>query len=111
MVKSIHNEALTALSPARLASLRASRETPPQFNPAGEIVCAGVCIPVWRLAAPAGTFPAFDCKFVRYADMPVEMAQAFREQQVLPGKPFTGAAYLEDFQLYADLHQLRRGAA
>lgn len=111
MVKSIHEEALAALSPARVASLRASRETPPQFSPAGEIVYAGICVPVWRFTAPAGTLPAFDCKFVRYADMPAEMARAFREQQVLVGKPFDGAAYLEDFQLFADLRHMRHGAA
>jgi len=111
MVKSIREEALAALSPARVAWLRASRETRPQFSPAGEVACAGISVPVWRLTAPAGTLPALDCKFVRYADMPAELARTFREQQVLAGKPFDGAAYLEDFQLFADLRRLRRRSA
>jgi hypothetical protein len=105
MVASIYAEAFAALSPTQGASLRASREAPAQFSPAGKIAYAGVSIPVWRLTAPAGILPAFDCKFVRYADMPAEMARAFREQQVLAGKPFDGAAYLEDFQLFADLRK------
>ncbi|PKO33416.1 MAG: hypothetical protein CVU34_12740 [Betaproteobacteria bacterium HGW-Betaproteobacteria-7] len=79
-----------------------TEEASPSMAPAGAIALAEVDIPVWRLSegdtAAAG-------KFVRYCDMPAAMAAAFREQQVLTGKPFAGAAYVEDFQLFIDLRQ------
>lgn len=69
----------------------------------GEIDCDDALIPVWSLADGAKAWPGCEGKIVRYSDMPAEILQAFREQQVLAGKPFEGAAYVEDFQLFADL--------
>ena len=70
---------------------------------AGEVTCDNLQIPVWRIATENEESLSFQCKFVRYSDMPAEMARSFREQQVLTGKPFAGAAYVEDFQLFAEL--------
>ncbi|MDP3537674.1 MAG: hypothetical protein Q8S26_03120 [Azonexus sp.] len=70
---------------------------------AGEVDCDDMSIPVWRVNAGNDDTEDFQCKFVRYIDMPVEMALAFREHQVLVGKPFAGAAYVEDFELFVDL--------
>ncbi|MBI2277600.1 MAG: hypothetical protein HYU74_09635 [Dechloromonas sp.] len=72
---------------------------------AGEVTCDKLRIPVWSLATTSAETVNFQCKFVRYSDMPADMARAFRAQQVLVGKPFAGAAYVEDFQLFADLAQ------
>lgn len=72
---------------------------------AGEVTCDNLRIPVWSIATESADALNCQCKFVRYSDMPAEMARAFREQQVLAGKPFAGAAYVEDFQLFADLAQ------
>lgn len=72
---------------------------------AGEVACDKLRIPVWRLATENEESLSCQCKFVRYSDMPADMARAFREQQVLVGKPFAGAAYVEDFQLFAELAQ------
>lgn len=72
---------------------------------AGEVICDKLRIPVWSLANASDETVNFQCKFVRYSDMPAEMARAFRAQQVLVGKPFAGAAYVEDFQLFAELGQ------
>lgn len=74
---------------------------------AGEVDCDDMSIPVWRVNAGNDDTEDFQCKFVRYIDMPVEMAQAFREQQVLIGKPFAGAAYVEDFELFVELLELQ----
>jgi hypothetical protein len=74
----------------------------------GEISCAESEIPVWRMAPEMATASVFQGQFVRYSDMPAAMAQTFREQQVFAGKPFDGAAYVEDFQLFVDLRN-RRG--
>ncbi|WP_265944855.1 hypothetical protein [Dechloromonas sp. A34] len=74
----------------------------------GEIACDKRRIPVWSIATESEESLNFQCKFVRYIDMPAEMAHSFREQQVLAGKPFAGAAYVEDFQLFAELCQ-RKG--
>lgn len=83
----------------------ATEEATPALEAAGTISLAEANIPVWRLAethsVPAG-------RFVRYCDMPAAMAAAFQDQQVLAGKPFAGAAYVEDFQLFVDLRQRRR---
>lgn len=82
-----------------------AEEATPAMEAAGAIALAELEIPVWRLSeadAPAAG------KFVRYCDMPAVMAADFREQQVLAGKPFAGAAYVEDFQLFIDLGQRRR---
>jgi len=72
---------------------------------AGEVTCDNRRIPVWSLATASAETVSFQCKFVRYSDMPATMARAFRAQQVLVGKPFAGAAYVEDFQLFAELGQ------
>lgn len=94
-----HGESMACWDPAE------TENTLPAMEAAGAILLAELDIPVWRLAegdaATAG-------KFVRYCDMPSAMAAAFREQQVLAGKPFAGAAYVEDFQLFIDLRQRRR---
>lgn len=81
-----------------------AEDTSPMLEPAGQLALAEACLPVWRSADSCG----IDGKFVRYCDMPAELAAAFREQQVLAGKPFAGAAYVEDFQLFLDLRRLRR---
>lgn len=74
---------------------------------AGEISCAGMCIPVWQVAEEALGVPVVEGKLVRYCDMPGEVERTFREQQVLAGKPFEGVAYVEDFQLFVDLRVQR----
>lgn len=74
---------------------------------AGEISCAGMCIPVWQVAEEALGVPVVEGKLVRYCDMPGEIERTFREQQVLAGKPFEGVAYVEDFQLFVDLRVQR----
>lgn len=75
---------------------------------AGEVTCDNLRIPVWCIAAESAESRSSQCRFVRYSDMPADMARSFREQQVLAGKPFAGAAYVEDFQLFAELCQ-RKG--
>ncbi|KAB2928563.1 MAG: hypothetical protein F9K30_00855 [Dechloromonas sp.] len=94
-----HGESMACWDPAD------SEPESPVMEPAGLIALGSVDIPVWRLSevelAAAG-------KFVRYCDMPSGVAAVFREQQVLAGKPFAGAAYVEDFQLFLDLRRLRR---
>lgn len=77
----------------------------PAMEAAGAIALADLAIPVWRLA---NGDTALAGKFVRYCDMPISLASTFREQQILAGKPFAGAAYVEDFQLFIDLRQRRR---
>lgn len=74
---------------------------------AGEIACAGISIPVWRVAGEALGVPVVEGKLVRYCDMPGDIERAFRDQQVLAGKPFEGVAYVEDFQLFVDLRAQR----
>jgi hypothetical protein len=74
---------------------------------AGEIPCAGMSIPVWQVAEEALGVPVVEGKLVRYCDMPGDIERAFREQQVLAGKPFEGVAYVEDFQLFVDLRARR----
>lgn len=69
---------------------------------AGEVACGSFRIPVWSMANDSEASRSSQCRFVRYSDMPADMARAFREQQVLTGKPFAGAAYVEDFQLFAE---------
>lgn len=87
------------------AYLRDDRSRQLALIASGEIDCGHTAIPVWRIAAGSEESRTFHCQFVRYIDMPTEMAQAFRDQQVLAGKPFDGAAYVEDFQLFAELCQ------
>ena len=70
---------------------------------AGNVACADVVVPVWSLAEEGDGVPRCDGKFVRYCDIPAEMLREFREQQVLAGRPFSGAAFVEDFQLFADI--------
>lgn len=74
---------------------------------AGEISCSGMCIPVWQVAEEALGVPVVEGKLVRYCDMPGDIECAFREQQVLAGRPFEGVAYVEDFQLFVDLRGQR----
>lgn len=81
-----------------------AEDNSPMLEPAGQLALAEASIPVWRSADSN----RIGGKFVRYCDMPAELAAAFREQQVLAGKPFAGAAYVEDFQLFIDLRQRRR---
>ena len=78
-----------------------------QLTRAGEISGAGICIPVWQVAEEALGVPVVEGKLVRYCDMPGDIERAFREQQVLAGKPFDGVAYVEDFQLFVDLRVQR----
>lgn len=93
-------------SPTTLwAYLRNDRSRQLALIASGAIDCDHTAIPVWRIAADSEEARAVPCQFVRYIDMPTEMAQAFRDQQVLAGKPFDGAAYVEDFQLFAELRQ------
>jgi hypothetical protein len=70
---------------------------------AGNVACADVVVPVWSLAEEGEGLPRCDGKFVRYCDIPAEMLREFREQQMLAGRPFSGAAFVEDFQLFADI--------
>lgn len=72
---------------------------------AGEIACGNLRIPVWSIATDSEVSRSSQRRFVRYSDMPADIARAFREQQVLAGKPFAGTAYVEDFQLFAEFCQ------
>ena len=81
-----------------------TEEKAPMLEAAGQLALREARIPVWR-STDQGCIGG---KFVRYCDMPAELAADFREQQVLAGKPFAGAAYVEDFQLFIDLRQRRR---
>lgn len=108
MNKSTHKIVAAAQSRAFATPLQTASDDRPKFSRAGEVACADLRIPVWRVAPSTGGERLFDGKFVRYADMPAEIERAFREQQVLAGKPFDGAAYVEDFQLFADLRLMRR---
>lgn len=74
-----------------------------QLRRAGEVVCADAVVPVWSLAEESEGLPRCDGKFVRYCDIPADMLHAFREQQLLAGRPFSGAAFVEDFQFFADI--------
>lgn len=74
-----------------------------QLRRAGEVVCAGAVVPVWSLAEESESLPRCDGKFVRYCDIPAEILREFREQQLLAGRPFSGAAFVEDFQFFADI--------
>ncbi len=74
-----------------------------QLRRAGEVVCADAVVPVWYLAEESEGLPRYDGKFVRYCDIPADMLRAFREQQLLAGRPFSGAAFVEDFQFFADI--------
>ena len=78
-----------------------------QLRRAGDVACADVVVPVWSLADESEGLPHCDGKFVRYCDIPAEMLRAFREQQLLAGKPFSGAAFVEDFQFFADIQAHR----
>lgn len=69
----------------------------------GEVACAGVVVPVWSFAEEGEGLPRCAGKFVRYCDIPADMLREFREQQLLAGRPFSGAAFVEDFQLFADI--------
>jgi len=69
----------------------------------GEVVCADAVVPVWSLAEESEGLPRCDGKFVRYCDIPADMLREFREQQMLAGRPFSGVAFVEDFQLFADI--------
>jgi len=74
-----------------------------QLRRAGEVVCADAVVPVWSLAEESEGLPRCDGKFVRYCDIPADILCAFREQQLLAGRPFSGAAFVEDFQFFADI--------
>ncbi|MBL0352414.1 MAG: hypothetical protein WAS49_05895 [Candidatus Dechloromonas phosphoritropha] len=74
-----------------------------QLRRAGEVSCADVVVPVWSLADESEGLPRCEGKFVRYCDIPAELLGAFREQQLLAGRPFSGAAFVEDFQFFADI--------
>ena len=74
-----------------------------QLRRAGEVVCADAVVPVWSLSEESEGLPRCDGKFVRYCDIPADMLRAFREQQLLAGRPFSGAAFVEDFQFFADI--------
>ena len=74
-----------------------------QLRRAGEVVCADAVVPVWSLAEETEGLPRCDGKFVRYCDIPADMLRTFREQQLLAGRPFSGAAFVEDFQFFADI--------
>jgi len=74
-----------------------------QLRRAGNVACADVVVPVWSLAEEGDGLPRCDGKFVRYCDIPAEMLREFREQQMLAGRPFSGAAFVEDFQLFTDI--------
>lgn len=74
-----------------------------QLRRAGNVSCADVVVPVWSLAEEGEGLPRCDGKFVRYCDIPAAMLRDFREQQMLAGRPFSGAAFVEDFQLFADI--------
>ncbi len=74
-----------------------------QLRRAGNVACADVVVPVWSLADEGEGLLRCDGKFVRYCDIPAEMLREFREQQMLAGRPFSGAAFVEDFQLFADI--------
>lgn len=77
----------------------------PAMAHAGTLVVGKTRIPVWRALEGADREAAPEGKFVCYCDLPAELAAAFREQQVLAGKPFAGAAYVEDFQLFLELRR------
>ncbi|HEX6734932.1 MAG TPA: hypothetical protein VF096_08960 [Azonexus sp.] len=83
-------------------------ERMPAMAHAGTVAVAESRFPVWRAIEGEGGEPAPEGKFVCYCDLPAELAAGLREQQVLAGKPFAGAAYLEDFQLFIELRQRRR---
>ena len=70
---------------------------------AGEVACADAVVPVWSLAGEREGLPRCDGKFVRYCDIPAGLLREFREQQLLAGRPFSGAAFVEDFQFFADI--------
>ncbi|QLQ24222.1 MAG: hypothetical protein HZT41_04485 [Dechloromonas sp.] len=70
---------------------------------AGNVACADVVVPVWSLAEEGEGLPRCDGRFVRYCDIPAEILREFREQQMLAGRPFSGAAFVEDFELFADI--------
>jgi hypothetical protein len=96
-----HGESMACWDPA------ATWDASPAMEPAGTLPLAEATIPVWRLSAGAAGESATVGKFVLYCDMPSGLAAAFRDQQVLAGKPFAGAAYIEDFQLFIELRQRR----
>lgn len=77
----------------------------PAMAHAGTLNVGDLRVPVWRAVEGECGAPAPDGKFVCYCDLPAELAAAFREQQVLAGKPFAGAAYVEDFQLFLELRR------
>ena len=78
-----------------------------QLRRAGEVVCAEAVVPVWSLVDQSASLARCDGRFVRYCDIPAEMLSEFREQQLLAGRPFSGAAFVEDFQFFADIQAHR----
>lgn len=106
-LKAFNPQKNTVACMADKASWQGPQHSSLSIKRSGEIACADRAIPVWRMAPEMAEAPVFEGQFVRYSDMPAALAQTFREQQVFAGKPFDGAAYAEDFQLFVDLRNRR----
>lgn len=59
----------------------------------------GLAVPVWQFADPA----KFQGAFVRYIDMPDDLAQVFHQWMTLAACPELGTAYVYDFTDFMDL--------
>ena len=55
----------------------------------------GCTVPVWQVSRPGAFYAG---PFVRYEDLPKDLAKAFGEWQMTAACPGQGTAYVHDFQ-------------
>lgn len=58
-------------------------------------------VPVWKVLDPACKF--YHGEFIRFKDLPADMAQAFKKWQFLAACPGQETSYLRDFIDFMDL--------
>jgi hypothetical protein len=63
-----------------------------------------LAVPVWQVADPAANDRAYSGPFVRYVDMPKDVAEAFKSFQFIAQIPFQDAAYDHDFRHFISRH-------
>lgn len=59
------------------------------------LVYRGLTVPVWQVAPGQGNY--YLGPFIRYADLPSDLAGAFYKWQFSAQLPFSDAAYVHDF--------------
>ena len=59
-----------------------------------------ISVPVWQVADPAANDRVYSGRFVRYMDLPKDLAERFKSFQLIAQLPFRDAAYDHDLRYF-----------